>query len=77
MSVRKALTFAFLDRYASLGVGIGATMILARLLTPADVAVFSIAAVLLEIWARDHENNFLAVGGDLRVRNRSNFREIV
>jgi len=47
MSVRKALTFAFLDRYASLIIGIGASMILARLLTPADVAVFSIATVLL------------------------------
>lgn len=47
MSVRKALTFAFLDRYASLVIGIGASMVLARLLTPADVAVFSIAAVLL------------------------------
>ena len=47
MSVRKALTFAFLDRYASFIIGIGASMILARLLTPADVAVFSIATVLL------------------------------
>jgi len=47
MSVRKALTFAFLDRYASLVIGIGASMVLARLLTPADVAVFSIATVLL------------------------------
>lgn len=47
MSVRKALTFAFLDRYASLLIGIGASMVLARLLTPAEIAVFSIAAVLL------------------------------
>lgn len=47
MSVRKALTFAFLDRYASLIIGIGASVILARLRTPADVAVFSIATVLL------------------------------
>jgi O-antigen/teichoic acid export membrane protein len=47
MSVRKALTFAFLDRYASLIIGIGASMVLARLLTPAEVAVFSIATVLL------------------------------
>src|SRR5262245_46862170 len=47
MSVRKALTFAFLDRYASLIVGLGASMVLARLLTPAEVAVFSIVAVLL------------------------------
>jgi O-antigen/teichoic acid export membrane protein len=51
MSVRKALTFAFLDRYASLVIGIGASMILARLLTPADVAVYSIAAVLLGFFA--------------------------
>ena len=47
MSVRRALTFAFLDRYASLIIGIGSSMILARLLTPAEVAVFSIATVLL------------------------------
>jgi O-antigen/teichoic acid export membrane protein len=47
MSVRKALTFAFVDRYASLIVTLGASMVLARLLTPADVAVFSIATVLL------------------------------
>jgi O-antigen/teichoic acid export membrane protein len=47
MSVRKALTFAFLDRYASLIIGIAASMVLARLLTPAEVAVFSIATVLL------------------------------
>ncbi len=55
MSVRKALTFAFLDRYASLVIGMGATMILARLLTPADVAVFSIAAVLLGFLATVRE----------------------
>ena len=47
MSVRKALSFAFLDRYASLIIGIVGSMVLARLLTPADVAVFSIATVLL------------------------------
>ena len=55
MSVRKALTFALLDRYASLAVGMGATMILARLLTPTDVAVFSIAAVLLGFLASVRE----------------------
>jgi O-antigen/teichoic acid export membrane protein len=47
VSVRKALTFAFLDRYASLIIGIGASMILARLLTPSDVGVFSVTMVLL------------------------------
>jgi len=55
MSVRKALTFAFLDRYASLVIGLGASMILARLLTPAEVAVYSIAAVLLGFLASVRE----------------------
>lgn len=55
MSVRKALTFAFLDRYASLVVGIGASMVLARLLTPAEVAVFSIVMVMLGFLATVRE----------------------
>ncbi len=55
MSVRKALTFAFLDRYASLVIGIGASMVLARLLAPAEIAVFSIAGVLLGLLASVRE----------------------
>ena len=47
MSIRKALAFSFIDRYASLVIGVVSTMVLARLLTPADIGVFSITVVLL------------------------------
>jgi O-antigen/teichoic acid export membrane protein len=47
MSARKSLVFSFLDRYASLAVTIVSSMIIARLLTPAEIGVFSITAVLL------------------------------
>ena len=47
MSTRRALTFSFLDRYSGLVLNIIASMILARLLTPADIGVFSVTAVLL------------------------------
>jgi O-antigen/teichoic acid export membrane protein len=47
MSTRKALAFSFLDRYAGLVLAIISSMILARLLTPAEVGVFSVTMVLL------------------------------
>lgn len=47
MSIRKALAFSFIDRYSSLVIGVGSSMVLARLLTPADIGVFSITVVLL------------------------------
>lgn len=47
MSTRRALTFSFLDRYSGLVLNIIASMILARLLTPADIGVFSVTLVLL------------------------------
>ena len=47
MSTRRALTFSFLDRYSGLVLNIIASMILARLLTPADIGVFSVTMVLL------------------------------
>ena len=47
MSVRRALVFSFLDRNASLVIGIVSSMVLARLLTPADIGVFSVVMVLL------------------------------
>ncbi len=43
MSVRKSLFFSFLDRYSGLFLGIVSSMIIARLLTPAQIGVFSIA----------------------------------
>lgn len=49
MSTRRSLGFAFLDRYASLAVGVASSMILARLLTPAEVGVFSVAMALLAL----------------------------
>lgn len=47
MSPRKSLVFSFLDRYASLVIAIVSSMVLARLLTPAEIGIFSVTAVLL------------------------------
>ncbi|MBC7392715.1 MAG: lipopolysaccharide biosynthesis protein, partial [Variovorax sp.] len=47
MSPRKALAFSFLDRYAGLVLSIISSMIVARLLTPAEIGVFSVTMVLL------------------------------
>jgi O-antigen/teichoic acid export membrane protein len=47
LSTRKAIAFSFLDRYASLAINMVASMIVARLLTPGEVGVFSVTMVLL------------------------------
>jgi len=47
MSTRRSLFFSFLDRYASLAISVVSSMVLARLLTPADIGVFSVTMVLL------------------------------
>jgi O-antigen/teichoic acid export membrane protein len=47
MSTRKALAYSFLDRYSGLVLAIASSMILARLLTPAEVGIFSVTMVLL------------------------------
>jgi len=47
MSTRKSLFFSFLDRYASLAIAIGSSMVIARLLTPTEIGVFSVTMVLL------------------------------
>jgi O-antigen/teichoic acid export membrane protein len=47
MSSRRALAFSFLDRYAGLLLSIASSMIVARLLTPAEIGVFSVAFVVL------------------------------
>ena len=47
MSARKSLAFSFLDRYASLAIAVISSMVIARLLTPAEVGVFSVTMVLL------------------------------
>lgn len=47
MSIRKAFAFAFLGRYAGLTMNIVSSMIIARLLSPAEIGVFSVTMVLL------------------------------
>lgn len=47
MPTRKSLAFSFLDRYASLVIGIVSSMLIARLLTPTEIGIFSVTMVLL------------------------------
>ena len=47
MSTRKSLFFSFLDRYASLAISIIYSMVIARLLTPGELGIFSVTMVLL------------------------------
>lgn len=51
MSTRKSLFFSFLDRYAGLVISIVSSMVIARLLTPAEIGVFSVTMVLLMLVA--------------------------
>ncbi len=45
--LRRSLALTFLDRYAGLFIGIVSTMILARLLTPEELGIFSVASVFV------------------------------
>ena len=47
MSTRNSLFFSFVDRYASLVITVVSSMVIARLLTPAEIGVFSVTVVLL------------------------------
>lgn len=47
MSARRALLFSYVDRYASIIVAFIASMIIARLLSPVEVGIFSVAMVLV------------------------------
>ena len=47
MSARKSLVFSFLDRYSSLVIGIISSIIVARLLSPSEIGVFSVTMMLL------------------------------
>jgi len=47
MSTRKSLLYSFLDRYVALFVSVLSSMILARLLSPAEIGVYSVTMVLL------------------------------
>ncbi len=47
--VRSSILYSFLDRYLNLAIGIASTVILARLLTPGETGLFSIAYGLVNI----------------------------
>jgi O-antigen/teichoic acid export membrane protein len=47
MSTRRAFTYSFVDRYAALIIHTGSAMVIARLLTPAEIGVYSLTMVLL------------------------------
>jgi O-antigen/teichoic acid export membrane protein len=47
MSTRKALAFSFVDRYSGLVIHTVTAIVIARLLTPGDIGVYSIAMVLV------------------------------
>lgn len=51
MSIRKSLAYSYLDRYASLMLSIVSSMVIARLLTPQDIGIYSVTMVLLTFLA--------------------------
>ncbi len=51
MSIRKSLIYSYLDRYASLVISIVSSMVIARVLTPEDIGVFSVTMVLISFVA--------------------------
>ncbi|GIK97010.1 MAG: lipopolysaccharide biosynthesis protein [Alphaproteobacteria bacterium] len=49
MTIRRSLAFSFLEKYASTAINIGSTLVLARLLTPEEIGVFSVGAAAVGI----------------------------
>lgn len=47
MSTRRALLFSFLDRYSGLAISVVSSMVIARLLRPEELGIFSVALALL------------------------------
>ena len=47
MSTRAALVYSFLDRYSGLFIHTASSIVLARLLTPAEIGVYSVTMVAL------------------------------
>lgn len=48
-TTRSALLYSFTEKYALMLIGLGGSMVLARLLTPREVGVYSVAAVLVGV----------------------------
>ena len=51
MSLRRALFFSYLEKYGSYLIGLGSTMIISRILSPADIGAFSVGMALVGIVA--------------------------
>lgn len=70
VTLRKSLLWSLLDRYASLAIGIVSTMVLARLLTPAELGTYSVAMALVSVAATLRDvgaGNYLVQEKDLTV----------
>ena len=48
-SIRKALALSFASKYSSLAIHTAAVMVLARLLTPAEIGVYSVGAAVVAL----------------------------
>ena len=48
-SIRKALSLSFASKYSSLAIHTVAIMVLARLLTPAEIGVYSVGAAVVAL----------------------------
>jgi O-antigen/teichoic acid export membrane protein len=51
LSIRRALAFAYIERYGTIMIGLLSTMVLSRLLTPAQIGVFSVGMAVVGIVA--------------------------
>ena len=49
VSARRALAWSFAERYAAFAIAVGSTLLLSRLLTPAQVGVYSLCAAMLAV----------------------------
>lgn len=47
MTIRRSFAFSLLEKYASTAINIGSTLVLARLLTPEEIGVFSVGAAVV------------------------------
>lgn len=51
MSTRRAIAFSFIDRYAALALSIGSSVVISRLMTPAEIGVYSVTMVFVSLAA--------------------------
>ena len=49
MSIRRSLAFSFLEKYANTAINLASTLVLARLLSPTEIGVFSVGAAVVGI----------------------------